>query len=138
MIRRLFGDTSAIVALFDHRDAHHATVKALLEELRGRSTHFTTTTDVFDETVTLLRGRVGHAMAVSAGEYLRAGCVWRVRPVDAAVREEAWALFRRYGDHRFSLTDCTSFVTMSRFRIATALTLDADFRAMGFEVLPEA
>lgn len=40
-------------------------------------------------------------------------------------------------DKRWSLTDCISFVTMEEFGIEVALTLDADFRQAGFQVIPE-
>jgi hypothetical protein len=50
----------------------------------------------------------------------------------------AWELFVRYGERRFSLTDCTSFATMHSRNIFDAFTFDrADFLAAGFKVIPE-
>jgi len=48
----------------------------------------------------------------------------------------AWTLFCNRDDHRFSFTDCTSFVVMRRIGLSTALALNDDFRAEGFQVVP--
>lgn len=48
----------------------------------------------------------------------------------------AWQLFCGRADQRYSFTDCTSFVLMRRMSIDTAIALDDDFRAEGFELIP--
>ena len=45
-------------------------------------------------------------------------------------------LFKTYSDLKLSFVDCTSFAVMKRLAIGTAFTLDRDFKAMGFAVLP--
>jgi predicted nucleic acid-binding protein len=37
------------------------------------------------------------------------------------------AFFRKHGDHRYSFTDCTSFVVMRELRLTEALTTDRHF-----------
>ena len=56
--------------------------------------------------------------------------------VSAADERAAWELFAERGDKPYSVTDCTSFVLMRRLGLATAATLDADFRREGFAVVP--
>ena len=136
MRRRVFADTSALVALYDPRDQNHLAAKVEYNELNAAGTVLIATTDVFGETVTLLQARAGHAAAVAAGVMLRSETNWRLFPVEDSAREAAWEMFCKFDDKRYSLTDCTSFVTMQRMRIQEALTFDSDFRKMGFTILP--
>ncbi|HTY50881.1 MAG TPA: hypothetical protein VMB48_14420 [Steroidobacteraceae bacterium] len=43
--------------------------------------------------------------------------------------------YRRYSDHRFSFTDCTSIVVMRELGISEVLTTDRNFQEAGFQVL---
>jgi predicted nucleic acid-binding protein len=131
---RLFVDTGAWFAYFNALDPDHRAVAALLEEWEGR---LVTTDYVFDELVTLVRYRVGHAEACAAGEALRdpgVAMFVTVSPEDAA---RAWVRFRRDGDKEYSFTDCTSFAVLERLHLRTAAAVDADFRRAGFRTLPE-
>jgi len=49
---------------------------------------------------------------------------------------EAWQLFQRYRDKRYSFTDCVSFAVMKRLKLKTALTFDKHFTQAGFERKP--
>ncbi|MEX2015753.1 MAG: hypothetical protein WD873_03880 [Candidatus Hydrogenedentales bacterium] len=40
----------------------------------------------------------------------------------------AWDVFRRYDDKRWSFTDCTIRVVMERLGVTTAFAFDAHFR----------
>jgi len=48
----------------------------------------------------------------------------------------AWSVFCDRSDHRFSFTDCTSFIVMRRLGLSTALALDDDFVTEGFGLVP--
>lgn len=132
----LFVDTSAWWALHDRsQPRHREVVAALLEAQRARTT-IVTSDYVVDETLTVVRAKAGHALAVAVGE-----AVWRRRGaeilgVDDAAREAAWAIFRKYGDHNLSFTDCTTAALMRQRGIDLVLTLDSDFVVLGFNVLP--
>ena len=43
--------------------------------------------------------------------------------------------YRGHSDHRYSFTDCTSFVLMRELKISDVLTTDEHFREAGFDVL---
>lgn len=51
-------------------------------------------------------------------------------------KERAWELFRRYDDKVLSFTDCTSLAVMDRLELDTAFTLDHDFEALGYIIVP--
>lgn len=132
-----FVDTSAIVALVDKRDRNHAVAKQTLERLGEAQVPLATSTDVVDEVITLVRRRLGHNVAVTAGEALLRSRWCRLLDVDASTREAAWSIFVRYDDKLFSFTDCTSFALMRTLGATDAFTFDrSDFSAAGFVAVP--
>lgn len=130
---RVFVDTSAWYALIDRADPDHAAVSACLREFKGA---LVTSNFVFDETVTLLRYRLGWQPAHRFGECLRAGSLAHRVNVEARDEDVAWSIFGRYQDHELSYTDCSSFALMQRLKLSTAVALDSDFRAFGLLTLP--
>ncbi|MGH8607726.1 MAG: type II toxin-antitoxin system VapC family toxin [Gammaproteobacteria bacterium] len=132
-MRRVFVDTGAWYALIDRADPDHGDVTTQFKAYRGR---LVTSNFVFDETLTLLRYRLGWQSAHAFGEQMRAGQLShhvRVSPQD---EEAAWDTFTRYRDQSFSFTDCTSFALMQRLRLSMAIALDDDFRVFGHQLLP--
>lgn len=132
----VFVDTGAFIALADRGDANHAAAKGCLQELARAGRPLATSTYVFDEAVTLLRMRRGHAAAVSFGERLGRTRWCQIVEIDEPLRVAAWQLFVRYHDQTFSFTDCTSFALMEAMRLRDAFAFDSDFVAAGFTVLP--
>jgi predicted nucleic acid-binding protein len=130
---RLLVDTSAWYALADAQERDHEAVRAVLAAHRGR---LVTSDYVFDETITLVRKRRGWEKAHRLGAELRTGRAAVLVHVTPADLDAAWSLFERRPDQRLSLTDCTSFVLMERLKLAAAVTLDQDFRALGLATLP--
>jgi predicted nucleic acid-binding protein len=136
-VRSVFVDTGAFYALADAGESAHASAKATLKELEKKQTALVTTTDVVDEIVTLVRYRLGHAVAVTLGNRLLASSWCRVVEVTDEIRNAAWQIFVQYADQRFSLTDCTSFATMRAMELTEAFAFDqTDFLAAGFSVVP--
>lgn len=130
---RVFVDTSAWFAFIRKDDPDHATCKELL----SRKEHQRVTSNyVFDELMTLLRYRAGHATAVKTGAILRGATdleIVRVQPED---EEEAWRWFSEHRDKDYSYTDCTSFALMRRLGLDTAVATDSHFRQAGFRAEP--
>lgn len=124
----IFADTSAWYALVDKDDQDHRAAKAFVREL---TLPLITTNFVVDETITLLRYRLGHKVAADVGRKL-----WEEEPaqlvfIDRDTERRAWNLFLKYGDHKFSFTDCTSFVIMEQLGITQAFVFDQDFESYG-------
>lgn len=127
-----FVDTSAWLAL---ADTHEHETDAVERALKQRGLRLMTSSFVLDETVTLVKKRLGHTAALAVGDYLRSDDIELV-PIDEKDFEAAWSLFKQRPDKRYSFTDCTSFVLMRRLGIKDAITLDEDFRKEGFRVKP--
>ncbi len=95
-----------------------------------------TTDYVIDETLTLIRFRLGIAAAESWWTQLDGSSRVRHETIDALRADRARAVFFRYRDKDYSFTDCTSFVVMRELKVMEALTTDRHFRQMGFRALP--
>jgi predicted nucleic acid-binding protein len=133
----LFVDSSAFVALVDQGDKNHSRAARFLKSLSRARRPLITSTDVADEVITLVRMRLGHPVAVRAGEAILESSWCRLLEIDAALREGAWRIFKRFDDQTFSFTDCTSLAIMTALDIGEAFTFDRrDFGAAGFTALP--
>ena len=132
----VFLDTSALMEKFLEQGTYHARAINGMRRLLREGRQFVTTDYIFDEFVTRMRGVAGHENAVKAGEHVLSSEVIELVDVDRALRGEAWRLFKKYKDQKFSFTDCTSFALMRKFAIREAFTFDADFERVGFLALP--
>ena len=130
---RFLVDTGAWFAAADDRDPDHLAVAKCLRECSGR---LVTTNFILDETVTLMRFRLGFDTARRFGEQILGGNAARLAAVTRRGENRAWEVFTRYRDKSFSYTDCTTFAAMQRLRIDTAVAIDDDFRSFGLACLP--
>jgi len=135
-----FADSSFLVARFNVRDRSHTAAIRFTEEQKeagSEALRLVFSDYVFDETVTALVMRSKrHDLASAAGRAVLASRNLRLVRVESPAFEEAWKLFVRRSDKRWSFTDCTSFVLMDNLGIRKALTFDANFRQAGFATFP--
>lgn len=130
---RYFVDTSAWYALIDRKDPDH---RVITECIQKNQACLTTSDYVFDETVTLLRYRLGWKVAHVFGTTLLSGQSAVIAPVADKDKAQAWRIFSDYQDQKFSFTDCTSFALLQRLKITTAISMDSDFSIFGFFCVP--
>jgi len=137
-MKGLFVDTAGWMACADAADpAHHASCAARDAALESGQA-LVTTDFVVDETLTLLRFRLGLAAANAWWEQIDRSPRLRWEHIDNARFEKARQLFFQHRDKNFSFTDCTSFAVMRELRLTEALTTDRHVRQMGFQILPGA
>jgi hypothetical protein len=96
-----------------------------------------TTHDILDESVTLIGARLGAARAVRFGRALLDSRVIEIIRPGEEVERAALALYQKFDDPEYSLTDCTSFATMRALGIDTAFSFDDHFKRAGFAILPD-
>ena len=132
-MRHLFVDTGAWYALIDKNDPEHSKAKTFF---KANSTPLLTTNFVFDETVTLLRMRLGWNTAKNFGQRFKDSSFASLVSVKSEDEDRAWQIFIKYKDKDFSFTDCTSFAILERLKLDTIFTFDSHFHTGSFQVVP--
>lgn len=128
----LFVDTSAWVALFDRTDKYHAVASEAFSSLRSSQLLLVTSDYVIDETLTLLRYRCNHAVAVAFGKWVQTSEIVEIAPINPDLWQAAWRLFEQYDDKAWAFTDCTSFALMRQAELTDAFAFDHHFKQAGF------
>jgi len=132
----VFVDTAGWMATVDGADPRHAACGTARDDWLRQGGLLLSTDYVMDETLTLIRMRLGIDAAEQWWQLVEASPRVRWEAVDAERAEKARRWFFRWRDKSFSFTDCTSFVVMRELRIASALTTDRHFAQAGFDILP--
>jgi hypothetical protein len=132
----LFVDTAGWMMLADAADDNHEAACRARDAWLERGGSLVSTDYVVDETLTLLRVRLGLDAAHRWWETVDSSPRLRWEWIDAPRAERAREWFFRWRDKNFSFTDCTSFVVMRERRLEKALTSDRHFTRAGFGRLP--
>ena len=135
-MRSLFVDTAGWMACADRADPAHDGAREARDRALEAGCLLVTTDYVVDETLTLIRVRIGLRAAETWWSQVDGSSRVRWQWIDATRAEKARSLFFRHRDKNYSFTDCTSFVVMRELKLKDALTTDRHFRQMGFHVLP--
>lgn len=133
----VFLDTSYIIALEASDDQYHNVAMGHWNDLITSLPPLITTSYILNETVTFFNSRKIHSKAVEIGNDILQSPSIRFIHIDEHLFNEGWLYFKKHDDKSYSLTDCISFVVMSRFGIRTALTFDEHFTQAGFERVPK-
>jgi predicted nucleic acid-binding protein len=137
-MKALFVDTAGWMACADSADPAHIRCCAARDGALEAGQTLITTDFVIDETLTLIRFRLGLGAAETWWQQVDRSARLRWERIDSDRFEKACQLFFQHRDKNVSFTDCTSFVIMREFRLTHALTTDRHFRQIGFQVLPGA
>lgn len=132
----VFVDTGGWMACADSMDPAHARACAARDAALKAGRALITTDYVVDETLTLIRLRLGLTAAETWWQQINGSRRLRWERVDTERFDRARDLFFQYRDKDFSFTDCTSFVVMRELKLTAALTTDRHFRQMGFQMWP--
>jgi len=129
-------DTAGWMACADRADPAHSGSLAARDAALESGRVLVTTDFVVDETLTLIRFRLGLAAANAWWQQIDGSARLRWERVENDRFERARNLFFQYRDKDLSFTDCTSFAIMRELRLTTVISTDGHFRQVGFEVLP--
>jgi predicted nucleic acid-binding protein len=132
----LFVDTAGWMACADGSDPSHCKAVAVRDSWLEGGGLFVTSDYVADETLSLLRIRLGIDAAEAWWQQVDGSSRVRWEYVSLARADKARGLFFRYRDKAFSFTDCTSFVLMRELKLREALTTDHHFLQAGFGIKP--
>ena len=132
----LFVDTAGWMACADAADPAHRRACAGRDAALEAGQGLVTTDFVVDETLTLIRARLGLPAAEAWWRQIDVSSRLRWERVTVERFDRAREAFFRHRDKGYSFTDCTSFVVMQDLKLKQALTTDRHFRQMGFLVVP--
>lgn len=133
--KMIFVDTSAIFALYNTGDIHHARAVKYSEILKNEEIVQVTSNIIISETLTLISMRVGKETAVGFGKALERSN-YRHEFINEFLHQKAWRLFQKIKSKNVSFFDCTSFAVMEALGIKKAFTFDREFRTYGFDIVP--
>lgn len=136
-MKAVFVDTAGWMACADEGDPAHRRACGARDAALERGELFVATDYVLDETLTLIRVRLGLAAAEAWWDRIEGSARVRWEWIGVSRAEKARGLFFRHRDKDYSFTDCTSFVVMQELKLKRVLTTDRHFRQIGFEVVPD-
>jgi len=135
-MKRLFVDTAGWMAMADGKDPLHTSSLAARDQWLEQGGLLSISNYVVDETLTLIRIRLGMNAAERWWEVVSQSPRCRTEWITPDRKEKAIRWFFKWQDQSFSFTDCTSFVVMRELGIEKVLTADRHFITAGFEILP--
>jgi predicted nucleic acid-binding protein len=134
-VRDVLADTSALYAFVDKNDASYVAARDAVTRILHAGRRIVATDYLITETINLANARGGSVVALRVLDLVDQSAGIRVEWIGSDRFEMAKAFFRKNSDHRYSFTDCTSFVLMRELRITEALTTDRHFAEAGFRAL---
>ena len=134
-MKRIFADSSGLVALGYADDQYHHEAVELASEIKKQRLEVVISDHILAETVTIIRKRAGFEYALRLGNELFNSKITTLIIANEKILNNAWAIFSKYSDKDFSFVDCISFAIMEQSGIDTAFTFDSHFKQIGFKVL---
>ena len=132
----VFVDTGGWVACADRADPAHSACTGARDTTLEAGRTLITTDFVVEETLTLIRFRLGLAAANVWWRQIDGSARLRWERIENERFERARNLFFEYRDKNLSFTDCTSIALMRELKLTTVITTDRHFQQVGFDVLP--
>jgi uncharacterized protein len=132
-MKRIFLDTSGILALVNKKDILHVKAVQTNTLLLLSEIQFVITDYIFVE--------VGNALcknkplAIKTLRFLRETNDITFIKINDSFFEKALALFENFKDKEWGFTDIASFVVMKEYHILEAFTNDHHFQQFGFQTL---
>ena len=120
----VFVDTGGWMACADRSDPAHLTCMAARDAALEAGRTLITTDFVVDETLTLIRFRLGLAAANAWWQQIDGSVRLRWERIENDRFERARNLFFQYRDKDLSFTNCTSFAIMRELRLSTVISSD--------------
>ncbi|GAB4526405.1 MAG: PIN domain-containing protein [Anaerolineae bacterium] len=132
----MIADTSGLYALVDRADPHHSKAVSYLKS-RASNRALLVSNHIFDETMTLVKARLGTRVALQLGLRLRNSRFVEMVIFSGAEEQETWRIFSQYADKEWSYTDCACLVLARERGIHQAFTFDHHFAQMGLVMVPQ-
>lgn len=131
-MKRIFLDTSYVVALVNRHDEFHEQATELAE-MYENDLFLVTDAVLLEIGNSLARGYKREAIGVFE-RFFKSSDIEIIR-LDQLLFERAFDIYKTYADKTWGMVDCVSFVVMREHGITEALTHDGNFVQAGFTAL---
>jgi predicted nucleic acid-binding protein len=128
----IFVDTGYLLAVLNSHDELFERSQRWARVIHER---LITTEYVAWELVNAFSDPIDRPKAHAAIDEIRQSANWDLISASPSLFDEGLTLHQLRLDKHWSLTDCTSFITMERLKIARALAYDHHFEQAGFQAL---
>ena len=135
MLRRVFMDTSAWLAVTDTSDVHHTEAAEIYTSLLNAQVVLVVTILVIAETQIWLRRRFGTDAALAFLKNINESTHIEIVYPDAALEKKAKGILCQYIDQDFSLADAISFVWLKEAGLSDVFAYDRHFVTAGFNLV---
>ena len=135
-MKRLFIDTAGWMTMADAKDPLHQKSIQSRDEWLEEGAIVVTSNYIIDETLTLIRMRLGLDAAKKWWRLISDSPRCSKEWITPERVEKAVGWFFHWHDQSFSFTDCTSFIVMQELGIEDVLTADRHFTVAGFRIHP--
>jgi len=135
--KKIFVDTSAIIAIFNEKDKYYDEAKNYIYSLVKTKFLLITTNTILIETFDFFKRKSSNIELNKICSSIKESSLFSIVYSDETIEKEAFKIFIKYNDQRFSFTDCISFAFMRLYEIDRAFTFDDDFKIFGFKINPE-
>jgi len=126
-----FVDTSALLAVLDRDDGHHAEARQIWERLMAERAVLVTTNYVVLETTAILQSRIGVQAVRTFNDDIYP--ILTVDWVTAEQHEKGMSAVLAAARRKLSLVDCVSFDAMRHRGLRKAFVFDNHFADQGFD-----
>ena len=137
MLKPVFVDTSAWIAIINPRDKYHLAATKFYSDVLTKKRRLLISNLIVAETYTNLLWKLGHHKAIFFLDIIEQSpsvhCIWSDQTMEAQARD----ILRRYDDQDLSYTDAVSFALMQQRELAEAFAFDRHFSVVGFTQLPQ-
>lgn len=130
--KRLFLDSSFVIALAHKADAKHTLALEIKTALETEKPELVTTMPIIFEIGNFFSKAANRAIGARLIQAMRTDAEMIIARVDERVFEAAMRIYENRPDKAWGLTDCYSFAFMERQELDTVLSFDQHFQQAGF------
>lgn len=135
MMKLVFVDTSALIAIGNKRDIFHCHALGVKDDLKRSKRDFITTSAILLEFGNAFSPVSLKSSAIKLIEAVIQSKKWKSIFIDEKLLNRGFELYRQMKDKEWGLVDCTSIIVARDMEISEIFTTDHHFEQAGFTIL---
>ncbi len=135
MIKPVFFDTSALIAIGNKHDAFHLDAVRIRNDLKKTKRYFVTTSAILYEFGSAFSSINLRLTAIKMIEAIIQSKKWNCIQIDNELFNKGFELYKQVKDKEWGLVDCTSIIVSRNMGIIEVFTADHHFEQAGFTIL---